>query len=38
MRRVLEAVLTGGAIGDLTTLEDEASVEGVKRAIEELKE
>ena len=38
MRRVLKAVLTGGAIGDLTTLEDEASVEEVKKAIEKLKE
>ena len=38
MRRVLKAMLTSGAIGDLTTLKDEASVEEVKKAIEELKE
>jgi len=31
-------MLTSGAIGDLTTLKDEASVEEVKKAIEELKE
>ncbi|MCP8318780.1 MAG: acetate--CoA ligase [Candidatus Methylarchaceae archaeon HK01B] len=37
MRRVLKAVATGSSIGDLSTLEDEASVEEVKRAYEELK-
>lgn len=36
MRRVLKAVASGASIGDLTTLEDEASVEEVKRAFEEL--
>jgi acetyl-CoA synthetase len=38
MRRVLAAVASGGAIGDVSTLEDEASVEEVRRAFEELKE
>jgi len=38
MRRVLKAVASGTKIGDLTTLEDEASVEEVKKAFEELKE
>jgi len=38
MRRVLKAVASDVAIGDLTTLEDEASVEEVKRAYEELKQ
>ncbi len=37
MRRVLKAVASGASIGDLTTLDDEASVEEVKRAFEELK-
>jgi len=37
MRRVLRAVASNASIGDLTTLEDEASVEEVKRAYEELK-
>ncbi|MBM4446319.1 MAG: acetate--CoA ligase [Chloroflexi bacterium] len=37
MRRVLKAVASGTKIGDLTTLEDEASVEEVKKAFEELK-
>ena len=38
MRRVLKAVASGTKIGDLSTLEDEASVEDVKRAFKELKE
>jgi acetyl-CoA synthetase len=38
MRRVLKAVASGTKIGDLTTLEDEASVEEVKKAYEELQE
>ena len=38
MRRVLKAVASGTKIGDLSTLEDEASVEEVKRAFKELKE
>ncbi|MFP3225885.1 MAG: acetate--CoA ligase [Sulfolobaceae archaeon] len=36
MRRVIRAVLTKQPIGDLTALEDEASVEEVKKAYEEL--
>jgi len=37
MRRVLKAVASGASIGDLTTLEDEASVEEVVRSYHELK-
>ena len=37
MRRVLKAVASGQSLGDLTTLEDEASVEEVKRAYKGLK-
>jgi acetyl-CoA synthetase len=37
MRRVLKAVASGASIGDLTTLEDEASVEEVIRAYQELR-
>jgi acetyl-CoA synthetase len=37
MRRVLRAVISGKPLGDLSTLEDEASVEEVKRAVEQLK-
>lgn len=37
MRRVLKAVASGQTLGDLTTLEDEASVEEAKRAFEDLK-
>jgi len=37
MRRVLKSVLLGMPIGDLSTLEDEASVKEVKEAYEELK-
>jgi acetyl-CoA synthetase len=37
MRRVLKAVASGQSVGDLTTLENEASVEEVKRAYESLK-
>jgi len=37
MRRVLKAVSMGLPIGDISTLEDEASVDEVKRAYEELK-
>ncbi len=36
MRRVLKAVASGTMLGDLTTLEDEASVQEVKKAYEEL--
>jgi len=37
MRRVLKGVASGQSLGDLTTLEDEASVEEVRRAYEELR-
>ncbi|NPB04168.1 MAG: acetate--CoA ligase [Thermotogae bacterium] len=37
MRRLLRAVFLGAPLGDVTTLEDEASVEEVKRAYEHLK-
>ncbi|MFC2051507.1 acetyl-coenzyme A synthetase, partial [Chloroflexota bacterium] len=36
MRRVLKAVASGKSPGDLTTLEDEGSIEEVKRAYEAL--
>ena len=36
MRRVLKAVASGKSLGDLTTLENEASVEEVKKAYESL--
>ena len=36
MRRVLKAVASGQSIGDVTTLENEASVEEVKKACETL--
>ncbi len=38
MRRVLKAVATGQSLGDLTTLENEASVEEIKKAYEGLKQ
>ncbi len=37
MRRVIKAVMLGSNTGDITSLEDEASMEEIKRAIEELK-
>jgi len=37
LRRVLRAVLTGQELGDLSTLEDEAGVEEVRRAVEEFR-
>ncbi len=36
MRRLIKAVLLGQPLGDVSTLEDEASVEEVKRAYEEF--
>ena len=36
MRRVLKAVASGQSPGDLTTLENEASVEEVKKALADL--
>ncbi len=39
MRRVIKAVANGmQSVGDLTTLDDQASVEEVKRAVEDLKQ
>jgi acetyl-CoA synthetase len=37
MRRVLKAVATGQSLGDLTTLEDEASVSDIQKAYEGLR-
>jgi acetyl-CoA synthetase len=37
MRRVLKALVSGKPIGDVTTLEDEASVQEAKRAYEEFR-
>jgi len=36
MRRILKAILQGGATGDVTTLEDEASVDEIKAAFKEF--
>src|SRR6266702_3728533 len=36
MRRVIKAVAAGGDIGDITTIEDDASIEEVKQAISAL--
>ena len=38
MRRVVKAVASGKDIGDITTLEDGASVDEVKRAIDEFRQ
>ncbi len=37
MRRVIRAVVLGTPVGDVTTLEDEASVDEVRRAYDELR-
>ena len=37
MRRVLKAVVSGMSIGDVSTLEDEASIKEVKEAYEDFK-
>jgi acetyl-CoA synthetase len=37
MRRVVRAVVQGTPVGDVTTLEDEASVEEVRKAYEDLR-
>jgi acetyl-CoA synthetase len=37
MRRLLKAVILGKPLGDITTLEDAASVEAIKKAYEEFK-
>ncbi len=38
MRRVLKAVASGQSVGDLTTLENEASVEEIKKAFQDLEQ
>jgi len=38
MRRILRALVQGESIGDITTLEDESSVEEIKATYEEFKE
>ncbi len=38
MRRILKAVANDTSIGDLTTLEDETSVEEVIKSYQELKQ
>ena len=37
MRRVLRRLRAGEPLGDLSTLEDEASIEGVREAVERLR-
>ena len=37
MRRVIKAVMSSSTLGDLSTLEDEASIEEIKNAVEEFK-
>jgi len=37
MRRVLKRVWTGEAVGDISTIEDEASIEEVKEAVSRMK-
>jgi len=37
MRRLLKAVVSGGQLGDVTTLEDAASIEEAKKAVEMLR-
>lgn len=37
MRRVVRAVVTKSEIGDITTLEDEASVDEIRKALEEFR-
>ena len=37
MRRLIKAVALGTAIGDVTTLEDGASVDEIQKAMEEFK-
>ena len=37
MRRILKAVLVGAPIGDVSTLEDDASVEDIKNTYEEMR-
>ncbi|BCU70965.1 acetate--CoA ligase [Stygiolobus caldivivus] len=37
MRRVIKAVMMGQSAGDISTLEDEASMEDIKKAVEEFR-
>ena len=37
MRRALKRVWTGEAVGDISTIEDEASIEEVKEAVSRMK-
>jgi acetyl-CoA synthetase len=37
MKRVLKRVWTGEAVGDVSTIEDEASIEEVKEAVSRMK-
>jgi acetyl-CoA synthetase len=37
MRRLLKAVLSGAALGDVSTLEDEGSVDDIKASYEEMR-
>ncbi|MCK5628591.1 acetate--CoA ligase [Candidatus Bathyarchaeota archaeon] len=37
MRRLLKAILTGAPLGDISTIEDEASIEDIKATYEDLK-
>jgi len=37
MRRVVKAVVLGADPGDMTTIEDEGSVEDARQALEELR-
>jgi acetyl-coenzyme A synthetase (EC 6.2.1.1) len=37
MRRVIKAVMMGQSAGDISALEDEASMEEIKKAVEEFK-
>lgn len=38
MRRLLKAIMLGKELGDVTTLEEEASIDEIKKAYEELKQ
>jgi acetyl-CoA synthetase len=37
MRSVLKSVWTGAAVGDVSTIEDEVSIEEVKEAVSRMK-
>jgi acetyl-CoA synthetase len=36
MRRVIKALLTGKDLGDLSTIEEEASVEEIREAVQKI--